>query len=123
MKILKYKKDKGNIYKVITEKGEYKLYDDIIIKYELLLKEEISKKELDDIVKENNLLKAYYDSIKSISTKMRSAKELRDILRKKEYSEDEIKVTIEKLKKEGYLNSKIYIEAYIHDRLALYMEG
>ena len=44
MKILKYKKIKGNEYKIITDKEEYKLYDDIIIKHELLLKKEINKK-------------------------------------------------------------------------------
>lgn len=123
MKIIKYKKDKGNIYKVITEDGEYKLYDDIIINHSLLLKKEITKNEFNKIIAENNLLKAYYDSLKSINTKMRCEKEIREILRKKEYSASDIAITIEKLKKDGYLNSKVYIEAYIHDRLALYTEG
>ena len=41
MKILKYKKGKKNEYKIMTDEGEYILYDDIIIKYELLLKKEI----------------------------------------------------------------------------------
>ena len=40
MKILKYKKGKRNEYQIITDKGEYVLFDDMIIKYELLLKKE-----------------------------------------------------------------------------------
>ena len=82
MKILKYKKDKQNVYKVETNKGEYKLYDDIIIKNELLLKKEISNKKWQEIIKENNKLKAYYDAIKSISIKMRTEREIENILKK-----------------------------------------
>lgn len=123
MKIEKYKKDKGNIYKVIIDNKEYKLYDDIIIKSELLLKKNITKKELENILKENSLLAAYYDSIKYISIKMRCEKEIVSFLKKKEYDTDTINTTIKHLKKDGYLNSKVYIEAYIHDRLALYTEG
>ncbi len=123
MKILKYKKDKQNVYKVETNKGEYKLYDDIIIKNELLLKKEISNKKWQEIIKENNKLKAYYDAIKSISIKMRTEREIENILKKKEYTEDEINETIKKLKEGKYINHEVYIEAYIHDRLALYIEG
>ena len=46
MKILKYKKGKRNEYQILTDEKEYTLYDDIIIKHELLLKKEITKKEL-----------------------------------------------------------------------------
>jgi regulatory protein len=123
MKILKYKKDKQNVYKVETNKGEYKLYDDIIIKNELLLKKEISDKKWQEIIKENNKLKAYYDAIKSISIKMRTECEIENILKKKEYTEDEINETIKKLKEGKYINHEVYIEAYIHDHLALYIEG
>ena len=123
MKILKYKKDKQNIYKVATNKGEYKLYDDIIIKNELLLKKEISDKKWQEIIKENNELKAYYDALKSISIKMRTECEIENILKKKGYNEEEINVTIKKLKEGKYINHEVYIEAYIHDRLALYIEG
>lgn len=123
MKILKYKKDKQNVYKVETNKGEYKLYDDIIIKNELLLKKEISDKKWQEIIKENNKLKAYYDAIKSISIKMRTECEIENILKKKEYTEEEINETIKKLKEGKYINHEVYIEAYIHDHLALYIEG
>ena len=43
MKILKYKKGKRNEYQIITDKGEYVLFDDMIIKYELLLKKELKE--------------------------------------------------------------------------------
>ena len=123
MKILKYKKGKKNEYKIITDEKEYILYDDIIIKYELLLKKEISKKEWDNILKENNTLKSYYEGLKAINTKLRSEKELRDILKKKGYQSSEINYALKRLNEEGYLNHKVYIEAYIHDCLTLNTMG
>ena len=123
MKILKYKKVKGNEYKIITNKEEYKLYDDIIIKYELLLKKEISEKEFEKVIEENNLLKSYYVALKAINIKMRTEKELENILKKKSYQEKEIKYAIARLQKEGYINHKAYIEAYIHDMLAMNVIG
>lgn len=123
MKILKYQKGKGNEYKITTNKGDYKLYDDIIIKHSFLLKKEIIKSDFDKILLENNLLKAYYDSLKAISTKLRTEKEIRTILKKKDYNEKEITYAINRLNKEDYLNHKVYIEAYIHDMLNLYLVG
>ena len=123
MKILKYKKGKRNEYKVLTDESEYTLYDDIIIKYELLLKKEIDKKEWENILKENHLLSAYYECLKAINTKLRTAKELKMILKKKDYQAQEIEYALKRLETEGYLNHKVYIEAYIHDALTLNIVG
>lgn len=123
MKILKYRKEKLNEYTIITDNGEYKLYDDIIIKYQLLLKKSISKEELEKILKENNSLKAYYVSLKLISVRLRTERELATILEKKGFFKEEIEYAIKRLDKENYLCHKTYIEAYIHDRLLLYLEG
>ena len=67
MKIKKYTKDKGNKYKVLIDDTNYILFDDVIVKYSLLLKDEISEKELKTIVEENDKLSSYYDSIKYIT--------------------------------------------------------
>lgn len=123
MKILKYKKGKRNEYKIITDKGEYTIFDDVIIKYELLLKKELKEQEWNKILKENQLLKAYYESLKAINIRLRTAKELRNILKKKNYQNNEIEYALQRLEKEGYLNHKIYIEAYIHDAINLKIEG
>lgn len=123
MKILKYKKGKRNEYKIITDKGEYTIFDDVIIKYELLLKKEIKEQEWNRILKENQLLQAYYEGLKAINTKLRTTKELRNILKKKNYQNNEIEYALQRLETEGYLNHKIYIEAYIHDAINLKTEG
>ncbi len=123
MKILKYQKLRGNEYKIFTSKGEYTLYDDIIIKYELLLKKEISPEDLNKIIKENNFLKAYYIALKSLSNRMRTEKELNSILTKKNFNSKEIEYALNRLNKENYLNHDTYINAYIHDMLNIYLVG
>lgn len=83
MKIQKYIKDKQNKYKVVIDDEDYILYDDVIIKYNLLLTSEISESEFKEIISYNDELKSYYDSIKYINRRLRSEKEMRDYLEKR----------------------------------------
>lgn len=83
MKIEKYSKGSSNKYKVTIDGEDYTLYDDVIIKFGLLLKKEINSKDLDNIVKYNDELDSYYLSIKYITKKLRSEKEIYEYLKKK----------------------------------------
>ena len=71
MKIQKFVKDNGNKYKVYVDDEVYKLYDDIIVKYGLTMKESIDKDTFDNVLKENDKLSSYYESIKYITKKIR----------------------------------------------------
>jgi regulatory protein len=123
MKIQKFVKDNGNKYKVYVDDEVYKLYDDIIVKYGLTMKSSISKEELDKVLEENDKLSSYYESIKYISRKMRSTKEIKEYLRNKDISEDVINETINKLKENNFLNDDLYLKAYVTDRLNLSNDG
>ncbi len=123
MEIIKYKKANTNEYIITTSKGDYKLYDDIIIKANLLLKKEISNKELEKIIEENKQLEAYYIALKALNRRLKCEKELRDLLKKKEYSKDSIDYAIKRLEKDGYLKHDVYISSYIHDMLSLNVVG
>lgn len=85
MKIQKYIKDRQNKYKVVIDDEEYILYDDVIVKYNLLLKSEIDNSSFEEIKTYNDELKSYYDSIKYISRRLRSEKEIYEYLEKKKY--------------------------------------
>ena len=123
MKIKKYTKDKGNKYKVLIDDINYTLYDDVIVKYSLLLKDEISEKELKTIVEENDKLSSYYDSIKYITKKMRSKLEIKEFLRKKMINEKVIDETIKKLEENHFLNEDLFIKAYVNDQINLTNNG
>lgn len=123
MKIKKYTKDKGNKYKVLIDDINYTLYDDVIVKYSLLLKDEISEKELKAILEENDKLSSYYESIKYITKKMRSKLEIKKFLRKKMVNEKVINETIKKLEENHFLNEELFIKAYVNDQINLTNNG
>lgn len=123
MKIEKFIKDKTNKYKVVIDGETYTLYDDVIVKYQLIMKGELTKKELDEILDFNQKMSSYYDSIKYISKKLRSEKEIREYLSKKEVSKTNIDETIERLKSNNFLNEEIYLKSYINDQLNLTNNG
>lgn len=124
MKIQKYIKDKKNKYKVVIDDVEYTLYDDVIIKFELLRKSEIDKKTFDAIVEFNDELLSYYASIQYINRRLRTEKEIRDYLKRKGAEDDIIDKTIVRLKRDNYLDEEVFIRAYINDQIKiLYNNG
>lgn len=123
MKIKKYKKDKSNKYKVLIDDEEIVLYDDIIIKYNLLMKSEIDVSTYNEMIKENSLLLGYYEAIKYITKKMRSKKEIEEYLIKKGLNSKEVKETIKKLEDNKFINEDIYLKAYINDQINLTNNG
>lgn len=118
MKILKYTKMKSNKYKVKIDDIEVKLYDDVIVKYQLLRKKEISDEEFEEITEYNDNLESYYKGLKYISTKMRTEKEIFYYLNKT-YSKNVTNEVINKLKENGYINKELYLKAYIDDQVNL----
>lgn len=123
MKIQKYIKDKQNKYRVVIDDEEYILYDDVIIKYNLLLIKEIDNKTFKEMFGLNDELKSYYDSIKYISRKLRSEKEIYEYLEKKGIDESTIKKTIKRLRDSKFLNDDVYLNAYFKDQINLTNNG
>jgi len=124
MKILKYKKEKNNQYKIYFEDDSFiVLFDDVIVNHALLLKKELSEKEIEALTSENDELASYYVSIRYLGVKMRSRKELEKYLLKKEFQKASIDKTIARLKNEGYLNDATYVKAFLHDALELSSDG
>ena len=111
MKIAKYKKRTKGRYSVYLDDGrELLLYEEVILKYELLIKKEIV--DLDEINKANIEYDVYYTALNMIRTRIRSSNELRKLLIKKEYPEDLVDMTIDKLTNQGYLNDREYAKSY-----------
>lgn len=125
MKIKNYKKIKNNSYQIsFTDKKEdIILYDDIILKYNLLIKKEIGKKELFELLKENETLTCYYKAIQYLTNKNRSKKEIRDYLKRNKFSKQDIENTITKLEEKNLINEEIYLQAFINDQIHLTNNG
>ncbi len=122
MKIGKYTKLKGNKYSVKIDDITVKLYDDVIVKYELLRVKDIDEQLFKEIIEYNDKLEAYYKSLKYITKKLRTEKEIYKYL-EKDYDSKIIKETIERLKKYGYLNKELYLKSYLLDQIHLTLNG
>ena len=127
MEIVNFKKTKANIYEITikdgTSKMQYEIYDDIILKNDLLIDKKLTKTKLNNILKENEIITCYYEALKYLSRKMRTKKEIRTFLKRKDYSDYSIEKSIDRLVKEGYLDELKYVSSYINDSLILTLDG
>ena len=124
MEIKEFKKLKGNVYELKFKSGEeIKLYDDVILKYNLLVNKSFHDKLYEEIIKYNKSLDAYYLSLKYINSKLRCEKEIRDYLKKKDFSLDIIDKTIDRLNKYNYLNRDLYVKSYVSDKYNFTLNG
>ncbi len=118
MNILKYKKLTNGKYKVILENNvELTLYEDIILKYELLIKKDISDQMLPKIREDNSYYEAYYNTLKSLNSKYKSVSETKKYLYNKEYDKDIVEKVIDNLINQGYLNDNNYCISYINNQI------
>ena len=123
MKITKFKKTGKNKYKVFFNNTDLTLYEDIILKYDLLIKSDIDEELIDKIIVENRNYEVYDIALSYIEVKMRNEKELHKYLINKGYDEKIVDETINKIKALGLLNEKAYISAFINDKVNLSSDG
>ena len=118
MEIVKYELMKKNIYNVYLSNGEVlELDESVITNYELLLKKRIDNDLYDKLKRDNKICILVNASIKYINVRLRSIKEIKDYLLKKEDDTDLIDEVISRLIKMGYLDDRRFTEAYIKDKL------
>lgn len=118
MEIVKYELMKKNIYNVYLSNGEVlELDESVITNNELLLKKRIDNDLYDKLKRDNKICILVNASIKYINVRLRSIKEIKDYLLKKEDDNDLIDEVISRLIKMGYLDDRRFTEAYIKDKL------
>lgn len=124
MKIEKFQKLKNGMYKLKLKDGnEIKIYEDLILKYNLLIHKTITEELFIKIEKENMDYECYYTSLKYLKTKKRSKKEILEYLKKQNYLIESIDKTINKLEHQGYLNDKDYAISFLQEQLILTLNG
>ncbi len=122
MKIEKYKYLGNGKYKVLIDSNDYIIYEDIILKYNILGKDNISQKDLDLYLKDNEFFEAYYKAVSYINIKLRCSSEIEKYL-SKDFSLKVVNDVTDKLKHDGYLNEDVYTEAFINDQINLKIVG
>ena len=123
MKILKYKKISRGRYKLTTDTSELVLYEDVILKNNLLYNKDITLEILEKIMNENIYYEAYDLSLSFIEKKLRTKKEVINYLEDKGFNKRVIDETIKKLESVNLLNVRAYVEAFINDKVNLGNSG
>ena len=124
MKIERFTKLKSGQYKLnLDDNTNILLHEDLILKYELLIYREIDNEKIEQLLQENKSYIAYDLALNYLKVKMRSKKEIKDYLLKKEISEELINNAIEKLEEQGYLSDLSYVRAFINDKINLSNDG
>src|SRR5699024_499221 len=111
MRIEKVSQLKQRFYKIVMDNGDsFTAHEESIVRYRLISGAEFDTEEYNWILESIQYERAYVQSVKYISYKLRSVYELSNYLRE-DYGTDIIDQTIQRLKDEGYLNDKRYGEA------------
>ncbi len=122
MKVLKCKKLRGNKYLIIFDNyKEVELYEEVILKYELLLNKDIDNN-MENLLEENRLWDCYYSAINYLKFKNRSVFEVKNKL-KKDYNEKEIDFVINKLCEQKYLDDYLYASNLFNEKILVTLHG
>ena len=118
MKIIKYEKKGNNTYKIYLENNtSINVYEDVILKYNLLYKKEIDSALLEKLDHDNTKYDIYNKCVKYISVRLRSIHEIEEYLKRKQTEDTLIETTIEKLQKKNLLDDESFTKAFVNDKL------
>lgn len=124
MKIEKLKKLKSGKYKIeFEDHSSLNLYDEVILKNNLLFHKEVDDKLLNKLYDDNNRYDYYNKVLKYILYKMRSTYEIYEYMKKLNIPEDQQEEIIVKLKENNLLNDRLYVKSYISDKIHLTNNG
>ena len=77
---------------------------------------DIDESKLDELKSESDYGKNYIRAVDLISRRLRSEKEIRDYAKRKQWTATNTERVIERLKSHGYLNDKVFAEAFVRSR-------
>lgn len=124
MKIEKFKKRPNGLYTIYLDNfNSYDFYEEIILKYELLITKTIEEDELNRIIKDNNNYESYYEALKVLKRTIKTKEEIKRLLTDKKYNKENISFTITTLEKQGYINDKNYSKSYVHNSIITTNKG
>ncbi|HIW12412.1 MAG TPA: RecX family transcriptional regulator [Candidatus Salinicoccus stercoripullorum] len=111
MQIEKVVEQKGGMFKIVMDNGDYfQAHEESLVRYRLMKGAEFDESEYERIMQAIQYDRAYVDALKYISYKLRSISEMRKYL-SEDYTPGVISETVHRLKDEGYLNDSHYAEA------------
>lgn len=109
--------DRYSIY--VDGKYSFSLSEGDLIKTGLRKDQEVSEIELRQLNDDSRLGKLYEKTLNLLSYRQRSAWELRDYLRRKKQSKEDIEIILSKLSENGYVDDRKFAQSWVETRRLL----
>ncbi len=124
LKIEKFKKRPNGLYTLYFDNfNTYDFYEEIILKYELLITKSIDENELDQILKDNKNYECYYQALKLLKRMIKTKQDIIKYLKDKDFNKESIEMSIKKLEEQGYINDQNYAKSYVHNCIITTTKG
>ncbi|RLL40344.1 recombination regulator RecX [Oceanobacillus piezotolerans] len=119
------RKDRYNIYLTDGQKEDYAFSVDeaILIEFQLRKGLELDKETIEELLEQDNLQKSYLLAINYLSYRMRTVKEMKDYLMKKEIEPNHISVIMERLLNRKLLDDRLFSEMFVQTRINTSIKG
>lgn len=115
---------KNNLYKVTLDSGRhFRVSEDVLVRRRLLKGTELSELDIAEIDQQTQLDYGYQQALNYLSYQLRSEKEIRDYLLKKEIQSDSLPVIIQRLKDLKLVDDLTFSESYIRTQARLSDKG
>lgn len=115
------RKGRFNIY--INGKYGFSASAEALAKADLFINQEITSEKIEKLIKDDEFGKTFDNSLKFISFRPRSEKELQNWFKRKEVGEETQKLVIKKLKHLGFLNDEEFAKWWIEQRTEFHPSG
>ncbi|AKP68137.1 recombination regulator RecX [Companilactobacillus ginsenosidimutans] len=116
-------KRKGRYNVFLDDEYAFPVGESTLIEFRLMKGTELDDAQVTLIKNRENTNKAYGDAVNYLSYELRTEKEMKDYLYKKEYNTPIIMDVMDKLRKLHYLNDEAYAQSFINTQLRLSANG
>jgi len=108
-------KERYNIF--INEAFAFSVDEAVLARFRLKKGMELEEEDVAEILHADEVRKGYKDSVYYLAKRMRTEKEIREFLRKKEYNDEVIDLVVQKLYVQHYLDDRDFAKAYVHTQM------
>lgn len=115
------RKGRYNIY--LDGKYAFPVAENTLIEFRLMNDVELTDAQIKEIQDRENVNKAYGDAVNYLSYQLRTEKEIKEYLYKKEYHKDAVEDVIKKLQDLRYLDDSSYATSFINTQLRTTANG
>jgi len=116
IEVQKRNNERVNIY--LDGEYAFSISMELVYKEGLKSKMEIDIDRLRDIADKEGYLKCKSTALKIIEKSYKTEKEMRDKLKQKEYTDNQVEKTIEFLREYNFINDESYVNAYVNDKIS-----